>query len=103
MAKLKEMLSRVRIVRENSSSLTKAVVVCTIVICIAALLTLGAAINNTRAQINSMKDQASQLEQENSQLEDKNEKKGTLEGLLEFAQDFLGLVDPNGLIFGSGE
>ena len=102
MAKLAEMLSRIRIVRERSSTLTKTVVLIAVVLSMAARLALGAAINNYRAQTQALKDQAAQLEQENGQLQDKNDKKGTLEGLLEFAQDFLGLVDPNSVIFGSG-
>ena len=101
MAKLAAILSRVRIVRERSSTLTKTVVICTIVLSMAALLALGAAINNTRAQTQALKDQAAQLEQENGQLQDKVDKKGTLEGLLEYVQDFLGLVDPDSVIFGS--
>ena len=101
MAKLAAILSRIKIVRRPSSSLTKAVVVCTIVLSMAALLALGSAISNYRAQSEALKDQAAQLEHENNQLEDKNDKKGTLEGLLEFAQDFLGLVDPDSVIFGS--
>ena len=102
MAKLAEMLSRVRILRQRSSTLTKTVVLIAIVLSMAALLALGAAINNYRAQTQALKDQAAQLEQENGQLQDKTDKKGTLEGLLEFAQHFLGLVDPNSVIFGSG-
>lgn len=102
MAKLAEMLSRIRIVRERSSTLTKTVVLIAVVLSMAALLALGAAINNYRSQTQALKDQAAQLEQENGQLQDKNDKKGTLEGLLEFAQDFLGLVDPDSVIFGSG-
>ena len=102
MAKLAEMLSRVRIVRERSSTLTKTVVLVAVVLSMAALLALGSAINNYRAQAQVLKDQAAQLEQENGQLQDKTDKKGTLEGLLEFAEDFLGLVDPNSVIFGSG-
>ena len=102
MAKLAEMLSRIRIVPQRSSTLTKTVVLVAVVLPMAALLALGAAINNYRAQAQALKDQAAQLEQENGQLEDKTDKKGTLEGLLEFAQDFLGLVDPNSVIFGSG-
>ena len=102
MAKLAEMLSRVRIVRERSSTLTKTVVLVAVVLSMAALLALGSAINNYRAQAQALKDQAAQLEQENGQLQDKTDKKGTLEGLLEFAEDFLGLVDPNSVIFGSG-
>ena len=101
MAKLAEILSRIRIVRERSSTLTKTVVLIAVVLSMAALLALGAAINNYRSQTQALKDQAAQLEQENGQLQDKNDKKGTLEGLLEFAQDFLGLVDPDSVIFGS--
>ena len=102
MAKRKNPFSRVRLVFRRSKPLTKMVVAIAIVLSMAALLALGAAINNYRAQTQALKDQAAQLEQENGQLQDKTDKKGTLEGLLEFAQDFLGLVDPNSVIFGSG-
>lgn len=79
----------------------RTIVIVTVALCAAAILALGAAIHNYQAQTQALKDQAAQLEQENGQLQDKNDKKGTLEGLLEFAQDFLGLVDPDSVIFGS--
>jgi len=79
----------------------RTIVIITVALCAAAILVVNAAIHNYQAQIEALKDQAAQLEQENGQLQDKNDKKGTLEGLLEFAQDFLGLVDPDSVIFGS--
>ena len=101
MAKLANILSRIRIVPQKSSKLTVAVVTCSFVLCLVAVLVLGTAIRNYKAQTDALKDQAAQLEQENNQLDDKNDKKGTLEGLLEFAKDFLGLIDPDSVIFGS--
>ena len=101
MSKLANILSRIRIVPKKSSKLTVAVVTISFVLCLVAVLVLGAAIGNYRSQTDALKDQAAQLEQENSQLEDKNDKKGTLEGLLEFAKDFLGLIDPDSIIFDS--
>lgn len=79
----------------------RVIVIVTVALCAAAILALGTAIHSYQAQTQALKDQAAQLEQENGQLKDKNDKKGTLEGLLEFAQDFLGLVDPDSVIFGS--
>ena len=101
MAKLAQILSRIRIVHKPSSRLTKVVVVCSIVLCMAALLVLGGAIRSYESQNDELRDHAAQLEQEKGQLEDKNDKKGTLEGLLEFARDFLGLTDPDSVIFDS--
>ena len=101
MGKLANIMSRIRIVPKKSSKLTVAVVTCCFVLCLVAVLVLGSAIHNYKAQTEALKDQAAQLEQENSQLEDKNDKKGTLEGLLEFAKDFLGLIDPDSVIFDS--
>lgn len=101
MAKLAQILSRIRIVHKPSSKLTKAVVVCSVVLCMAALLVLGSMIRGYEAQNDALRDQAAQEEQIRDQLKDKNDKKGTLEGLLEFAKDFLGLADADSVIFGS--
>lgn len=98
MAKLAEMLSRIRIVPQRSSTLTKTVVLVAVVLSMAALLALGAAINNYRAQAQALKDQAAQLEQENEQLEENIEDLGSADSVEQIARDELGLVDPDTVV-----
>ena len=68
MEKLAKLISRIRLVFRQSSSLTKTVVLSAVVLSMAALLTLHLTINATQARAEALKDQAAQLEQENDQL-----------------------------------
>lgn len=95
MQKLTALAKRVRLVYRRSSQLTKVVVLCAIVLCMAALLTLHLTINATHARTEDLTDQAAQLEQENDQLEDKIDGLGSAEGIKDIAKDELGMVDPN--------
>ena len=90
---------RIRLVYKRSSSLTKAVVLCAVVLSTATLLTLRWALLDTQAQSDALKDQAAQLEQENAQLEDKTNALGSVDSAMDIAQDELGYVDPDTVFF----
>ena len=101
MARSEDLFSRIRVVCKHSSKAVKALVLCAVIVSAVTLFVVGGLIADEQARLDALAEQAARLEQENGQLQDKNDKKGTLEGLLEFAQDFLGLVDPDSVIFGS--
>lgn len=98
MGKIRKLLKRVRFVYRKSSPLTKAVVLSAIVLSMAALLTIRLSIGSTQDRINALKDQAAALEQNQQQLEDKLDNKGSLEGVIDYAEDELGLVDPTTVV-----
>jgi len=91
--------SHIRVVFRRSTTLTKVVVLACVVLCIAALLALHFQIQKTAAQAEALRSQAVSLEQENSQLNDRLENLDTVEGILQIAEDELGLTDPDTVIF----
>ncbi len=99
MAANKHPFPRIRLVIQRSSLLTKAVVLTTLVVCTAMLLTLTIGIRAARNAEEENREEAATLEQENSMLEDKINSIGSVEGDKQIAQDELGLVDPNTVVF----
>lgn len=94
---------RFRLVFRRSSTLTKCVVLATVVLCTAALLALRGAILSTRAQTEALRTQAYTLEQENSQLEQDISQLGSVQSITRIAQEELGLADPNTIVFTPGQ
>lgn len=90
---------RIRLVIKRSKPLTKIVVLCAIVLSMATLLLLRQQLLDTQIMKDSLGDKAAQLEQENGQLEDKIDKLGSVDSVEQIAQEELGLVDPDSVIF----
>jgi cell division protein FtsB len=95
MQRILRKLKRIRLVYRRSSPLVKTVVLSAIALSAAALLTLALTIGAARNHTNVLAGQAAQLEQENQKLEDKIDKQGSLEGVKDYAEDELDLVDPD--------
>lgn len=95
----KNPFSRIRLVYQRSSTLVKCIVLAAIVVCTAALLTLRIAINDANAREEELRKQAAALEQENNKLSEDIEKVDTIEGMKDIAENQLGLVDPDTIIF----
>lgn len=95
MANRKNPFSRIRLVYRRSSPLLKCVVLVTIVLSTAALLTLSVSIRQTRQQAENLRAQAAQLEEENQQLEQSIAELGTVESIKRIALEELDLVDPD--------
>lgn len=66
---------------------------------VAALITIHAAVDNTRQQTEALRDQAFGLEQETSKLELYIEEYGTIRGIVRIAQEKLGLIEPDSIVF----
>lgn len=94
MAKLINKLKRIRLVYRPSSTLTKTVVLSAVALSMATLLTLHFTISSIQQRTEEARHQAAQLEHENSKLEDKINNQGSAEGVKDYAEDFVGLVDP---------
>lgn len=86
--------SRIRLVYRRSSPLLKCVVLGCIVLALVALLVIRAQILQAQEIKEAERAEAAQLEQENAQLEENIAQKGTREGIMQFAQDHLGLLPP---------
>ena len=95
----KNPFKRIRLVYQRSSLLTKCVVLAAVVVCTVALLSLRIALDHTRAREEELRKQAAALEQANKDLQNDIDKVDTIDGMKDVAQNELGLVDPNTVIF----
>ena len=95
----KNLFSRIRLVYRRSSTLTKCVVLAAIVLSTVALLTLTAAIRDAQAAIEANRIEAAALEQQNTKLEEDIAGLGSLESDKALAEEKLGLVDPDTVVF----
>lgn len=99
MTDLKILLSRVRIVTYHSSRLVKTVVAAGLALAVAAVVCLNLLIGQTRAATENLRSQAARLEQENNRLEQYILELGTVQSVQRIAQEELGLVDPDTVVF----
>lgn len=95
----KNPFNRIRLVYQRSSILVKCIVLAAIIVSTVALLTLRIAITQENAREEELRKQAAALEQENDKLNEDIEKVDTIEGMKDIAENELGLVDPNTIIF----
>lgn len=99
MKKIKQLLSRVRLVYCHSSMLLKCVVLAAVVLATLALLVLRGSILQAREHTDTLRNEAAVLEEENSRLVEDIGLQGTVDGILKLAKEKLGLVDPDTVIF----
>ena len=99
MKKLRNLLGRIRLVYRRSSTLLKAVVLGTIVLCTIAVVCLSAFTVSQRQQQEQLRQEAAALEQENQDLRDRISILGTVESVKQIASEILGLVDKDTVIF----
>ena len=93
----------IRLVYRRSSALLKCVVLGTLALCTAALITLFAVISDYQNQVSALEAQAQQLEKENAVLTQYIEELGTEDSVKRIAQEELGLVDQDVTFFTPAE
>lgn len=98
MGKIRSVLKRVRLRYRRSSTLTKTVVISTIVVCMAALLMIGWRIDSAVADYEAKKDLAAQLEQENNKLNENIDGLGSADSIEQIAKDELGMVPSDAVV-----
>ena len=98
MARLRQLLSSIRLVYRKTSTPTKIVVSTALVLSMAALLMLHGAIDATQKDTEELRQQAIALEQEQHQLEQYEKEKGTIQEVIRIAMERLGLVEPDSVI-----
>ena len=92
------MEKKVKIVFRSTSRLLKLVVTVLIVFSVAALLALAWVRGGIAGQIQKLREEAAAMEQENQELQDKIDSMDTVDGVMDIAQEELGLVDPDTII-----
>lgn len=98
MAKLRNTLSRVRLVYRRSSTLLKCVVLATILLCTATVITLTAVRKQEERKKEAARQQAIIEEQSKQETLDDIANLGTVESIKKIAFEILGLADPDTLI-----
>ena len=92
-------LSKIKLVYRPGKTPIKLALLGVIVLSTVALVTLHAAIENGRDRLESSTAQAAKLEQENSDLEQKQNNLGSMGSILDIAEEELGLVDPDTVVY----
>ena len=98
MKELKAFLKRIKLVRQRSSNLSKIVVIITILLCSASLITLRIAMNRIEARTRELSNQAAALEEEKADLNRKIDQLGSVQSDMEIAREELGLVNPDAVV-----
>ena len=99
MKRLKQFLSRIRLVYQPSSPLLKCIVAAMLVLVTIALLALRGGILETQRSTDEKRKEAAVYESENQQLKEDMGLQNTVAGILKIAKEKLGLVDPDSVIF----
>lgn len=92
-------LRRIRLVYRRSSNTLKIVVIAALVLGTLSLLMLRGAILRMEQKTEDLRQQAAVLEQENKKLEESISQLGTVQSVTDLAEQLLGLVDPDTVIF----
>ena len=89
----------VKVVVRPSTPLLKIAVIALIVLSMAALLALSWVRSGINARTEDMRQEAAQLIDENAELETKINDLGSVQSVQDIAQEELGLVDPDTVIY----
>ena len=92
-------LRRIRLVYRRSSNTLKIVVIAALVLGTLSLLMLRGDILRMEQKTEDLRQQAAVLEQENKKLEESISQLGTVQSVTDLAEQLLGLVDPDTVIF----
>lgn len=91
--------SRIQVKYRRTSMPVKALVLAMLVVCILTLMALRFSLMQTKKELNSLRAEAQVLQQENKRLQKSIDQLGTVQSVTDLAEQLLGLVDPNTVIF----
>ena len=89
----------IRLVYQRTTPAAKILVISTLVVCTVTLLALSIGISREKAALEADRKVAAALEQENAELAEDISELGTTKSIKDLAQRFLGLFDPDTIIF----
>ena len=99
MADFEKIISRIQLVKKRSGKLTIIVVATAIVLSMGALTALHLSMNELKNRTAELKDKAAQLEAENEELLEDIEQVDSVAGIVEIAEEELGLVQPDAVFY----
>ena len=98
MAELKKIFSRIRLVYRKSQTATKVMLILVLVLCIGALTVLRISMDKVSADTEDLRSKAAELAAENEELEEDITKLGSVQSVVDIAEDELGMVQPGTII-----
>jgi cell division protein FtsB len=98
MAKINLPFRDVKVEYARSHPLTKVVVIALILVCTAALITLGLSGYRLKQEIAQLREEAAQLAAENAELREKLDVLDSVEGVENVAREELEMVDPDTIV-----
>jgi cell division protein FtsB len=101
MEKIRDFFSRFQFVYQRTRNITKIVVILALVLCTGALITLRLATMDLENRTGKLYDRAVALDQENEELREDINKLGSVQSVVEIAEEELGLVQPGTVIYQS--
>ena len=99
MADIRSFLSRFQLQYRRTSTLNKVVIAAAIVLSSLTLLSLRLVLQEDEEILANLRQQAAALDQRNDELREDIDALGTTDSIREIAQQELGLVDPDTIIF----
>lgn len=99
MKKLRNLLSRIRLVRRRSSTPVKCAVIAALACSTAAVIALSIARANAEKREKEAQKQYNAFYQENHEIRDKISDLGTVDSIKDIAENVLGLVDPDTIVY----
>ena len=99
MADFEKIISRIQLVKKRSGKLTIIVVATAIVLSMGALTALHLSMNELKNRTAELKDKAAHLEAENQELLEDIEQVDSVAGIVEIAEEELGLVQPDAVFY----
>ena len=101
MEKIRDFFSRFQFVYQRTRNITKIMVILALVLCTGALITLRLATKDLENRTDKLYDRAVVLDQENEELREDINKLGSVQSVVEIAEEELGLVQPGTVIYQS--
>ena len=99
MASFKKMISNIQFVRRRSSKWTIIMIIIAIVLSMGALTALHLSMNELKNRTEDLWNKAAHLEAENAELQVDIEQVDSIEGIVEIAEEELGLVQPDAVFY----
>lgn len=99
MADFGKIISKIQLVKRPSGKLTIIVVVIAIVLSMGALTALHISMSSLKSRTEDLRDKAAHLEAENAELLDDIENVDSIHGIVEIAEEELGLVQPDAVFY----
>lgn len=99
MAKFKEFVGKIQLVRTNSGKLTIVMIAVAIVLSMGALIVLRVSTNSLKNRTEDLYGQAAALEEESQELAEDMAQVDSIHGIVEIAEEELGLVQPDAVFY----